>query len=235
MIFKKGKRTPALFGRFVVLDGIDGSGKTTQLELLRQELDLGGYKTEVIHFPQHGQNSAVLVDDYLAGKYGELGPYPASVFYAVDRFSAASKIRHWLESGKIVLCDRYVTANAAHQGGKIEDSVDRLKFFKWLDNLEYGIFGIPKPDLNIILNVPAQAAVQLLKFRRADQKHVDKMHEASLEHLKNSYKIYLEISRLFPNTKLVDCIVDNELLPPDQIHNKVWELVRRIALKNFRA
>ncbi|MDE2312405.1 MAG: thymidylate kinase [Patescibacteria group bacterium] len=231
--FFSKSHNPQKPGRFIVLDGIDGSGKSTQLDLLHRELAINGYPVEQIHFPQHGQSSAAMVDSYLAGDYGQLGPYPSSVLYALDRFDASFKIRRWLAEGKVVLCDRYVTANAAHQGGKIADRAERLKFFKWLDNLEYGIFGIPKPDLIIILNVPAEAAVQMLRLRGGDQKHKDAMHETSLEHLRSSYQTYLEISRLFPNAKQVNCVEGLELLSPDQIHNRIWELVRRIGLKDL--
>ncbi len=221
-------------GRLIVLDGIDGSGKSTQLELLNKELKLGGFETEVIHFPQHGTPSAVMVDYYLAGRYGQLNAYATSIFYAVDRFDAKSQISAWLDSGKIVLSDRYVFANAGHQGGKIEDDFERLKFFKWLDNLEYNIFGIPKPDLNIILNLPAEAAMKLLKQRPKELDHQDNMHEKSLKHLQNSQKVYLQIAKLFSSTKLVECQASGKILSESEIHNKVWELVRRIALKDFK-
>lgn len=234
-LFKKSKKSKAgQRGRFIVIDGIDGSGKSTQLKLLEAELKVNGYKTEVIHFPQHGTPSAVMVDYYLAGRYGQLNAYATSIFYAVDRFDASSKIKDWLDSGKIVLSDRYVIANAGHQGGKIEDDFERLKYFKWLDNLEYNIFGIPKPDLNIILNLPAAAAMRLLKQRPQDSWHQDNMHEKSLKHLQDSQKVYLQIAKLFPNTKLVECQISGKLLTMQQIHTKVWELVRRIALKDFK-
>lgn len=231
---KNKEKFPQSSGKFIVIDGIDGSGKSTQLALLAEELKLSGFKVEQIHFPQHGQRSAAMLDDYLAGKYGQMNPYAASTFFAMDRFDAGPKIKQWLAEGKIVLCDRYVTANAGHQGGKIADHMDRLRFFKWLDNLEYNIFGIPKPDLNIILSVPAEAAVQLIRGRKEDSGHEDNLHEKDLEHLKNSHKIYEEISKLFPNTKLVQCVAGNELLSPRDIHNKVWDLVRRIALKDIK-
>jgi len=231
-----GKNKPSQLknpGKFIVIDGIDGSGKTTQMKLLAAELVMAGFKVEQIHFPQHGQKSAVLVDDYLAGKYGKLNAHAASVFFAIDRFEASGNLRQWLNEGKIVLCDRYVTANAAHQGGKIPDHMERLKFFKWLDNLEYTVFGIPKPDLNIILNVPVQAAVKLLQMHKEDAGHEDNLHESDVDHLTSSQKIYEEIASLFPNTKIVHCVTNNELLPPSEIHNKVWELVRRIVLKDL--
>ena len=202
--------------------------------LLEEELKILGYKSEVIHFPQHGTPSAVMVDYYLAGKYGELNAYAASIFYAIDRFDAKDKIEGWLKEGKIVLSDRYVIANAGHQGGKITDDIERLKYFKWLDNLEYNIFGIPKPDLNIILSIPAQTAIKLLKTRGKTRDHEDNMHEKSLEHLQNSHRVYLEIAKLFPNTKMVECMKDSKILSAQEIHNKVWELARRIALKDFK-
>jgi dTMP kinase len=230
---KKEEQIPQK-GKFIVIDGIDGSGKSTQLQLLKEELEVSGFTTEVIHFPQHGTRSATMVDDYLAGMYGNIGPYQASVFFATDRFDGSFKIKQWLLEGKVVLCDRYVTANAAHQGGKIGDSMERLKYFKWLDNLEYTVFGIPKPDLNIILNVPVETATKLLENRTEDPGHSDNIHETDKNHLENSSNIYQEISKLFPNTKLIECLEKGELLSPKKIHNKVWEYVRRIALKDTR-
>jgi dTMP kinase len=232
---KKEQRT----GKFIVIDGTDGSGKTTQMNLLLETLKLSGFAVEVADFPQYGQKSAGLVEEYLNGKYGQVNAYAASIFYAVDRFDASFKIRQWLSEGKIIICNRYVTANAGHQGGKIEDDAERIKYFRWLDNLEYTTFGIPKPDLNIILHVPAEISQQLVDKKDASMRAYAEgknkkrdMHEADLDHLKNAERAYLEIAKLFPNTKLVECTVNNEMMSPKAIHNKVWELVRRIALKN---
>ncbi|HVY67714.1 MAG TPA: hypothetical protein VHA30_02380, partial [Patescibacteria group bacterium] len=116
---------------------------------------------------------------------------------------------------------------------------ERLQFFKWLDNLEYNIFGIPKPDLNLILHVPAEVAQKLVDNKTAAQRQYAggkkrDLHEADLNHLKNAEKVYLQIAQLFPNTKLVECAPAGSLLPPADIHNKVWELVRRIALKGVK-
>lgn len=226
-------------GKFIVIDGTDGSGKATQTHLLVEELKVSGYKVEMTDFPQYGTKSAGLIEEYLNGKYGQVGPEAASIFYAIDRFDASFKIRQWLQEGRIVISNRYVTANAGHQGGKIADNLDRLKFFRWLDNLEYNIFGIPKPDLNIILHVPAEMAQKLVDKKSAgDRKYVNgkkrDLHEADLKHLKNAEKVYLEIARLFPNTKLVECVSHGKLLTPAEVNNKVWELVRRIALKDLK-
>jgi dTMP kinase len=236
---KSKKKAQAQKGRFIVIDGTDGSGKATQTKLLVEELKLGGYPVEMTDFPQYGTKSAGLIEEYLNGKYGQVGPEAASIFYAIDRFDASFKIKEWLKAGKIVIANRYVTANAGHQGGKISDDFDRLRFFKWLDNLEYNIFGIPKPDLNIILHVPAKMAQKLVdKKSSLDRKYVNgkkrDLHEADLKHLQNAEKVYMEIARLFPNTKLVECVAGGKLLDPQSVHNKVWELVRRIALKDIK-
>src|ERR1700690_874149 len=186
-------------GRFIVIDGTDGSGKATQTQLLVDELKLNNYPVEMTDFPQYGTKSAGLIEEYLNGKYGQVGPEAASIFYAIDRFDASFKIRQWLDSGKIVVSNRYVTANAGHQGGKIADSIDRLKFFRWLDNLEYNIFNIPKPDLNIILHMPAEMAQKLVDKKSSDMRKYANgkkrdLHEADIKHLKNAEKVYLQIA-----------------------------------------
>ncbi|MBI5530346.1 MAG: thymidylate kinase [Candidatus Doudnabacteria bacterium] len=236
---KDKKANTSQQGKFIVIDGTDGSGKATQTNLLVEELKMGGYEVEMTDFPQYGTKSAGLIEEYLNGKYGQVGPEAASIFYAIDRFDASFKIRQWLNEGKIVISNRYVTANAGHQGGKITDDVDRLKYFKWLDNLEYNIFNIPKPDLNIILHMPAETAQQLVDKKSADVRGYANgkkrdLHEADLNHLKNAEKVYLQIAKLFPNTKLVECVRAGELLSPSDVHNQVWELVRRIALKDVK-
>ena len=230
--FRKKKKAK-LYGKLIVIDGIDGSGKSTQLEMLAEELKANGFETETIHFPRHGQPTAFMVDQYLKGAYGDVNSYAASVFYAVDRFDASSTIKKWLGEGKVVLSDRYVTANAGHQGCKINDSMDRLKFFKWLDNLEYNIFGLPKPDLNVVLNMPYMSAHKLLNGRK-DTKAKKDIHEQSLTHLRLAQAVYLQLAQLFPNTKIVECVEGKSVLSPQDVHNKVWELVRRIALKNIK-
>lgn len=227
---KKSKQVN--LGKLIVIDGIDGSGKSTQLELLKQELEVNGFKTETIHFPRHGQPTAYLVDEYLKGYYGEVNAYAGSIFYAVDRFDAKAQIKEWLQAGKMVLSDRYVTANAGHQGCKLLEEAERLKFFKWLDNLEYNIFGLPKPDLNIILNMPYMSAHQLIQSRKSKDNWADSMHEKNLTHLRLAQNVYLQIAQLFPNTKIVECMVGKSILPAGEIHNSIWELVRRIVLKD---
>ncbi len=224
-------------GKFIVIDGTDGSGKATQTHLLRDFLIKEGYKVEVADFPQYGTKSAGPVEEHLNAKYGDVNPYAASVLYAVDRFDASFKIREWLDQGKIVISNRYVTANAGHQGGKIDSNAERIKYFKWLDNLEYNIFGIPKPDLNIILHVPAKVAQKLVDKKPKNARVYAKgkkrdLYEKDLKHLQRAELVFMEIAELFPNTKFIECYEDGKLLAPQDIHNRVWNYVRRIVLKD---
>lgn len=214
-----------------MLDGIDGSGKSVQTKLLIKRLKKTGHKVALISFPQYGQKSAGPIEEYLNGIYGsaqEVGPYRASVLYAVDRFAAANKIRTWLKQGKIVVANRYVASNMGHQGGKIKNAAARKKFFLWNDNLEYKIFGIPRPNLNIILHVTPKIAQQLVDKKGAREylKGVKRdIHEADIKHLANAERTYLEIAKLFSKYKLVECVAKNQILPIKTIHEKIWKIV----------
>ncbi len=219
-------------GKFIIIDGTDGSGKTTQLKLLEEKLKKENYNIETIDFPQYNTKSAGLVEEYLEGKYGspeEVGPYRASIFYACDRYDASFKIKKWLSEGKIVLANRYVASNMGHQGGKIENKEERKKYFEWNYNLEYNIFKIPKPDLSIILHVKSEVSQKLsLQRNREDWKGKTKdIHEEDLNHLKKAELVYLEISKMFPEFILIECSSQDEILTRKEIHKLVWSEVNK--------
>lgn len=222
-----------LSGKFIVIDGTDGSGKTTQLNLLKIRLEKEGYGVEVADFPQYNTKSAGLVEEYLSGKYGqadEVGPYKASIFYAVDRYDASFKIREWLRQGKIVLANRYTSANMGHQGCKIDNPLERKVFFNWLYDLEYKIFEIPRPDISIILHVESDIAQKMAKDRAREDwsgKKAD-IHEDNLEHLKKAERVYTEITNSFPSFRLINCTRNNEILSREEISLLVWPVVRKI-------
>jgi len=215
-------------GKFIVIDGTDGSGKTVQTKLLYDRLMSAGFSVEMADFPQYGQKSSGLIEEYLKGKYGtadEVGPYRASIFYAGDRYDASFKIKQWLDEGKVVISNRYLTANMGHQGGKIKNALERKNYFDWLYKLEYGLFGIPKPDLNIILHVPAEVAQKLAghKDERDNFGGIRQdIHEADLNHLKNAENVYLDIARSFPDFRLIECVWDNQLLSREAICDMIW-------------
>ena len=192
-----------------------------------------GFDVEIADFPQYNTKSTGLIEEYLNGKYGsaeEVGPYRASIFYACDRYDASFKIKKWLRQGKIVISNRYVTANMGHQGGKIENLLEKEKYFDWLYQLEYKIFDIPQPDLNIILHVSAKIS-QLLAQQRQKQDWINKtndIHQNNLDHLKKAEQTYLQIARNFPNFALIECVENNQLLSREQISDLIWQKIVKL-------
>lgn len=220
-------------GKMIVIDGGDGSGKTTQFKMLLKRLQDEDFDVITMDFPQYGKKSCGAVEEYLNGKYGsadEVGPYRGSIFFAVDRYDASFEIRKALDEGKIVLCNRYVTANMAHQGGKIADEAERLKYFEWLKELEYELFGIPKPDINIFLHVPPEIALQLVD-KKGHRDYIGgegrDLHEADLQHQKNTEKVYQQLVSILPNTSMIECAPEDKLCTPENIHERVWEVVKK--------
>lgn len=218
-------------GKLIVLDGIDGSGKATQAALLLERLQQEGYDAVKIDFPQYGQKSAGLVENYLNGKYGqpdEVNPFVTSFFYALDRYDASFKMKEWLSQGKIIIADRYVSANAGHQGGKILDKEKRLAYYKWLEHYEYEVFNIPRPDLTVFLHLPPQQAQELIDQKVTRQYLPGTVkrdgHEADLAHLRRANEAYEEMAALFPNFVKIECI-DSGLLTIEQIGDRVWSSV----------
>lgn len=228
-------------GKFIVIEGLDGSGKSTQNNLLAKHLAKEGYRIERIDFPQYGTKSAGLVEEYLNGKYGsseEVGPYRASVFYACDRYDASFKIRKWLKEGKVIVSDRYIASNVGHQGGKIKDKKERSKFFKWLFDFEYGLFEVPKPDYTFILKTSPELSLKLApritdKEKKAKRRAYlgDKkrdIHEKDKKHQAGALDSYLQTAEEFPREfKVIECIEKGKLLPPDIIHQKIWEIIKK--------
>src|SRR4030042_2456025 len=215
-------------GLFIVFDGTDGSGKATQTKRLKKRLKKEGCEAREIDFPQYGKKSAALIEGYLSGKFGkaeDVGPYRASIFYACDRYAASNRIRKWLEAGKIVIANRYVTANMGHQGGKIKKKSERKKYFEWLYNLEYKIFEIPKPDISLILHIEAGIA-QKLALQKRKRKYLKgskaDIHELDLGHLKAAERIYIEISRTIPHISLIECMENEKLMNKRNIGELVW-------------
>jgi dTMP kinase len=226
-------------GKFFVFEGIDGSGKATQTKLLANFLKGKGLKVEKIDFPQHGERSAAMVDDYLTGKYGSaesVGPYVASLFYAADRYDASFKINKWLSEGKIVIADRYTVSNVGHQGGKIKDRKEWKKYVNWLYNLEYGIFGIPRPNYTFILKTSSGISENLTKNVTDKRKKKNKnkylrgkkdIHETDRRHLSDALKSYLAVAKRFPRDfKVIDCIENGKLLSPEIINKKIIKLLK---------
>ncbi len=222
-------------GKFIVIDGTDGSGKWTQTKLLIERLKNNWYDVELADFPQYGKRSAMMVEDYLNGNFGnaqKVGPYRASVLYAVDRYAASFEIRKWINEWKIVIANRYVSSNMWHQAGKIKDPVERDKFLKWLEEFEYWLFNIPRPDKNILLYMPTEIGQKLV-----DQKwHRDyvwgekrDIHEADLQHLKDAAEAYKYVAQKY-NWTIIDSAPDGNLLSIQEIGDLIWEETKKTVV-----
>lgn len=174
-------------GKLIVLEGIDGSGKSAQYRCLCDRMEKNNIDYNHIVFPRYEKDSSALIRMYLSGQFGsrpgDVNPYAASTFYAVDRF--ASYREDWgkvYESGGLILSDRYTTSNAVHQGSKLPES-ELPGFFEWLYDLEYVKMGLPKPDLVIYLDVDVETSLRrMAKRQEKTNTHAD-IHEKDVEYL----------------------------------------------------
>lgn len=210
-------------GKFLVIDGTDGSGKTEQSKLLVERLRSEGRAVETISFPQYETPTGAAVKQYLNGEFGtpeEVGAKRASIFYALDRYAAAPRIRAWLDAGKVVVANRYVASNMGHQGSKERRTDERMAFYRWNDELEFGLFAIPRPDLNVILHVPAAVSLTLIEKRG-----LAKDEHENLAHLEAAERTYREIAATFPGFTAVECMDGERLLSIPEVHERVWAAV----------
>jgi len=210
-------------GKLIVIDGIDGSGKTTQVELLTKYLTEKNIPFEIISFPQYGKNKyAIQIKKYLQGKMGrieDLDPYSIAKLYASDRLTVKDLIRGWLDQGKLVIANRYVSSNKAHQGANLVDK-EREKFLKWLEELEYQTNGMPKPNLTILLKLDAKVGQQ-----NAIKDHLKDIHEENLVHEEKAAKIYLKLSKTEKNWAVVNCMDDGVMRIPQDIHQEIIRIL----------
>jgi len=221
-------------GKLIVIDGIDGSGKATQVKLLAAKLRKLKVRVKTIDFPRYEDNFfGQLIGEYLSGAYGDFiqtDPHVASVLYAADRFESSREIRQWLADGYLVIADRYVSANQIHQGGKIADSRKRQTFLTWLDELEYQVFKIPRPDLVIYLDVPFEVSREWLKQKVAQRrkkylKGRKDVAEDNLLHLRNSRDSALSLARRNRNWVRIKCCQGMVCLAPEQVHERVLQVL----------
>jgi len=213
-------------GKLIVLDGGDGSGKTVQTDLLIARFRKEGLPAQTVSFPRYETPTGAIVKSYLNGAFGpplEIGARAASVLYATDRWAAFREgVFAPMKEGVSIVANRYTASNMAHQGSKIVDTAERTAFFRWNDELEHRDFGIPRPDLNVILHVPAEVSISLI-----DGRGNEKDGHENVEHLRRAEATYLELARSFPNFALIECVRDGKLLSREEIHDLVWSEVAK--------
>lgn len=219
---------------FLVIDGIDGSGKGTQVEILRKHFEWMGKKVKILDYPRYGYTSSFMVQKYLNGEYGKtLSPKLSSIFYAIDRYDSSFDLRKDFLSYDYIISNRYVSANMIHQTGKIEDEQEAKEFLDWLYDLEYNIFWIPKPDRVIFLNVTPEISQKLVlkKSQRdylKDGKKMD-LHEEDIHHLQNAWEKAMKVVEMYDDWVKIDCVEKGEMLPIEEITKKILSEIEKIS------
>ena len=216
-------------GKLIVLEGIDGSGKSAQFRRLCARLEKDGIDYNHIVFPRYDQDSSALIRMYLAGEFGthpdDVNAYTASTFFAVDRFASYKK--DWgttYESGGLFLSDRYTTSNAVHQGSKLADA-ELPDFFRWLSDLEYEKMGLPKPDLVIYLDVDIETSLARMRRREAkNHTHAD-IHEQDIEYLRRCLRTAERAADFFGWTR-IPFMKDGQERDVDEKNEEIYRILR---------
>ena len=218
-------------GKLIVFEGTDGSGKSTQARMMAQRLQREGIRFHEIDFPRYGNPFAEPARLYLQGvlgsKPGDVGAYPASVLYAVDRY--ASYKEDWgriYEEGALILANRYTTSNAVHQASKLEDG-EREAYLAWLFDLEYGKLGLPAPDLVIYLDLPNELSEQMMRKREASTGTSADIHERDNAYLRRCRDNARKIAGSC-GWQVIDCSANGCVRTVEDIHNQAWEMVSRL-------
>ena len=215
-------------GKLIVIEGTDGSGKSTQFRLLTERLEKEGRAFQQLEFPQYGEPSSALIRMYLGGEFGsnpsDVNAYAASSFYAVDRYASYKKVwGQWYEEGGLVLSARYTTSNAVHQASK-EPEENQEAFLGWLYDFEYDKLGLPKPDLVIYLDVPTDFTEKMMRSREAaTNTHAD-IHEQDLTYLATCRRTG-RAAAAFYNWTVIDCVKDGAMRSIEDIQEEIYRHV----------
>ena len=216
-------------GKLIVIEGTDGSGKSTQFRLLTEAVERSGRAFQKLVFPQYKEESSALIRMYLGGQFGtkpsDVNAYAASAFYAVDRYASYKKVwGEWYESGGLVLSDRYTTSNAVHQASK-EPQEKQGEFLRWLYEFEYEKLGLPRPDLTIYLDVPTESTEKLMRSREAATgTHAD-IHEQDLTYLATCRKMGRAAAEYYGWT-VIHCVRDGQMRSIEDIHEEIYSHVK---------
>ncbi|EKE13928.1 MAG: Thymidylate kinase [uncultured bacterium] len=206
-------------GKLIVVEGIDGSGKGTQLKMILKYLSEKNINHASFDFPQYGKTFfGDFAGRFLNGEFGHfsrINPYLASFPYAADRWQVKDKIWQAINEGKLVVCNRY-TPSSIYQAAKIKTS-QRKKFLDWVETLEYEVFDIPRPNLVIFLYIPLDLAQTLIAKKNKDQ------YEKNVNYLKKVENMYLEIVKTNKSWVKIDCVENGKILPPELIHRKILD------------
>ena len=220
-----------LKGKLIVIEGLDGSGKSTQIEILKEKLS--GSNVHQIKLPDYGSPSCSLVKMYLGGEFGrnpdDVNAYAASAFYAVDRFANyKTKWKEYYDNGDIIISDRYTTSNAYHQATKISED-KRSEFFRWLEDFEYNLISIPRPDVVIYLDMPVEISQKMMTSRYSGDEKKKDIHESNVPYLLKCRDAALSAAKEM-GWKVITCNSGDEPRTIEDIGNEVFEIVSKEIL-----
>lgn len=217
-------------GKIIVLEGLDGCGKSTQLQLAVEALKKRGRAVRLVSFPNYESHSGRIISDYLGGNIpceGAAGAYAASSFYAADRYiSYNTDWRSDYENGGIIVCGRYTTSNAIYQMTKLE-SAERDSFLQWLWDYEYAKLGLPKPDMVLYLDMPLAAAQKLLSARYNGDEGKKDIHERNIDFMKRCCDSALYTAEKC-GWRLIPCAQGDDPLPVEVIHQRILAAVEEL-------
>ena len=216
-------------GKLIVIEGTDGSGKSTQFRLLTEAVAASGREFQKLVFPQYAEESSALIRMYLGGQFGDkpsdVNAYAASAFYAVDRYASYKKVwGAWYEQGGLVLSDRYTTSNAVHQASK-EPEERQGEFLRWLYEFEYEKLGLPRPDLTIYLDVPTEYTEKLMRSREAATGTRADIHEQDLTYLATCRRMGRAAAEYYGWT-VIHCVRDGQMRTIEDIHQEIYSHVK---------
>ena len=215
-------------GKLIVLEGTDGSGKSTQFRLLSQWLETSKKSFKHIVFPRYDQESSALIRMYLNGQFGtkpsDVNGYAASAFYAVDRYASYKQDwGKWYEDGGLILSDRYTTSNAVHQASK-EPEEKRAEFLRWLYEFEYDKLQLPRPDLVIYLDVPTEFTEKMMRSREASTGTQADIHEKDTAYLATCRQTGRAAAEYYGWT-IIQCVKDGAMRSIEDIHKEIRQHV----------
>lgn len=212
-------------GKLIVIEGSDGCGKSTQFNILKENLEKLLPKFRAINFPRYNNQSSYFIKKYLEGHFGknpkDVNAFAAATFFSLDRYAAFNEeFGENYRDDYVILSDRYTTSNAVHQASKVDN---KEEYLEWLFDFEYNKLGIPKPDLVIFLDMPAQYSKRLLHDRGNQPLDI---HELDDEYLQKCYNISLEICEKY-NWKKIHCTRDNEIRSIEDISWEIMETIKK--------
>ena len=215
-------------GKLIVIEGTDGSGKSTQFKKLSQRLEAEGVAFQHLVFPRYDKESSALIRMYLGGEFGtkptDVNAYAASAFYAVDRYASyKSDWGQWYEQGGLVLSDRYTTSNAVHQASKESPEIWEA-YWKWLSEFEYDRLGLPRPALTIYLDVPTEYTEKMMRKREMDTNTTADIHEQDLSYLATCRRCGREAAAFF-GWKIIECVSEGVMRSIEDIHEEIYRYV----------